>query len=103
MEQWTLGTIKIHSFSPPHSLSSSPFPPGNIQGNHLMRAIHVATFAATAYASTAGRGNKPFNPLLGETYEAIWEEQGLRFISEKVDFLFPFVILKFQLFFELPR
>lgn len=53
-----------------------------------MRAVYVATFAASAYACTAGRGNKPFNPLLGETFEALWEDKGLRFISEKVGFVF---------------
>ncbi|XP_062148246.1 oxysterol-binding protein-related protein 1C-like isoform X2 [Alnus glutinosa] len=36
------------------------------------------------YASTDGRSCKPFNPLLGETYEADYPDKGLRFISEKV-------------------
>eukprot|EP00850_Spirogloea_muscicola_P023415 SM000354S13410 [mRNA] locus=s354:37052:41462:- [translate_table: standard] len=54
------------------------------RGNPLMRAIHVAAFAISSYACTEGRSNKPFNPLLGETYEADWPDKGLRFFSEKV-------------------
>ncbi|CAN1854945.1 Oxysterol-binding protein-related protein 1A, partial [Linum perenne] len=37
----------------------------------------------SGYASTNGRLCKPFNPLLGETYEADFPDKGLRFISEK--------------------
>ncbi|CAJ1974770.1 unnamed protein product [Sphenostylis stenocarpa] len=54
-------------------------------GNGLMRMIHVAAFAASGYASTEGRGCKPFNPMLGETYEADYPDKGIRFISEKID------------------
>ncbi|XP_057524356.1 oxysterol-binding protein-related protein 2A-like isoform X2 [Amaranthus tricolor] len=53
-------------------------------GNHLMRTVYVAAFAASGYASTEGRLCKPFNPLLGETYEADFPEKGIRFFSEKV-------------------
>ena len=38
----------------------------------------------SGYASTEGRTCKPFNPLLGETYEADYPDKGLRFCSEKV-------------------
>ncbi|XP_050375313.1 oxysterol-binding protein-related protein 1D isoform X1 [Argentina anserina] len=54
------------------------------QGNDLMRILHVAAFAVSGYASTEGRQCKPFNPLLGETYEADYPDKGLRFFSEKV-------------------
>ncbi|KAG6531753.1 hypothetical protein ZIOFF_005573 [Zingiber officinale] len=54
------------------------------QGNSLMRILHIAAFAVSGYASTEGRQCKPFNPLLGETYEADYPDKGLRFISEKV-------------------
>ncbi|OIW04481.1 hypothetical protein TanjilG_01654 [Lupinus angustifolius] len=54
------------------------------RGNSLMRILNVAAFAVSAYASTEGRICKPFNPLLGETYEADFPDKGLRFISEKV-------------------
>lgn len=49
------------------------------------RMVQVAAFAVSAYASTLSRaGNKPFNPLLGETYECIREDRGFRFIAEQV-------------------
>lgn len=50
-----------------------------------MRILNVAAFAVSGYASTEGRNCKPFNPLLGETYEADFPDKGLRFFSEKVD------------------
>ncbi|CAK7328549.1 unnamed protein product [Dovyalis caffra] len=53
-------------------------------GNSLMRALNVAAFAVSGYASTDGRHCKPFNPLLGETYEAYYPDKGIRFFSEKV-------------------
>lgn len=55
-----------------------------LQGNSLMRILNVAAFAVSGYASTEGRICKPFNPLLGETYEADYPDKGLRFFSEKV-------------------
>lgn len=54
------------------------------QGNDLMRILSIAAFAVSGYASTEGRQCKPFNPLLGETYEADYPDKGLRFFSEKV-------------------
>ncbi|XP_030590340.1 oxysterol-binding protein-related protein 2-like [Archocentrus centrarchus] len=44
----------------------------------------VAAFAVSAVASQWDRTGKPFNPLLGETYELIREEQGFRLVSEQV-------------------
>ncbi|KAI4375121.1 hypothetical protein MLD38_013030 [Melastoma candidum] len=54
------------------------------KGNSLMRILNVAAFAISGYSSTDGRMCKPFNPLLGETYEADFPDKGLRFFSEKV-------------------
>ncbi|XP_057504507.1 oxysterol-binding protein-related protein 1C-like isoform X2 [Actinidia eriantha] len=54
------------------------------RGNSLLRILNVAAFAISGYASTEGRHCKPFNPLLGETYEADYPDKGLRFCSEKV-------------------
>ncbi|KAJ7959098.1 Oxysterol-binding protein [Quillaja saponaria] len=54
------------------------------RGNSLMRILNVAAFAVSGYASTEGKMCKPFNPLLGETYEADYPDKGLRFFSEKV-------------------
>ncbi|KAF7828400.1 oxysterol-binding protein-related protein 2A-like isoform X1 [Senna tora] len=53
-------------------------------GNSLLRALYVAAFAVSGYASSEGRHCKPFNPLLGETYEADFPDKGIRFFSEKV-------------------
>ncbi|XP_062217133.1 oxysterol-binding protein-related protein 2A-like [Phragmites australis] len=55
-----------------------------LKGNSLMRILYVAAFAVSGYASSDGRPCKPFNPLLGETYEAEYPENGIRFFSEKV-------------------
>ncbi|GJY12742.1 oxysterol-binding protein [Tanacetum coccineum] len=54
------------------------------EGNSLQRLLNVAAFAISGYASSEGRHCKPFNPLLGETYEADYPEKGVRFFSEKV-------------------
>ncbi|KAK8516349.1 hypothetical protein V6N12_068956 [Hibiscus sabdariffa] len=54
------------------------------EGNSLQRILNVAAFAVSAYASSEGRHCKPFNPLLGETYEADFPDKGVRFFSEKV-------------------
>uniref|UniRef100_A0A670Y6D4 Oxysterol-binding protein n=2 Tax=Pseudonaja textilis TaxID=8673 RepID=A0A670Y6D4_PSETE len=49
------------------------------------RMVLIAAFATSGYASTYYRaGSKPFNPLLGETYECIREDKGFRFFSEQV-------------------
>ncbi|XP_009904934.1 oxysterol-binding protein-related protein 6 isoform X5 [Dryobates pubescens] len=49
------------------------------------RMVLIAAFAASGYASTYFRaGSKPFNPVLGETYECIREDKGFRFFSEQV-------------------
>ncbi|KAL5714585.1 Oxysterol-binding protein-related protein 2A [Ranunculus cassubicifolius] len=54
------------------------------KGNSLLRILNVAAFAISGYASSEGRHCKPFNPLLGETYEADYPDKGVRFFSEKV-------------------
>ncbi|CAG9821270.1 unnamed protein product [Phaedon cochleariae] len=49
------------------------------------RMVEIAAFAVSGYASTLSRaGNKPFNPLLGETFECTREDKGFRFIAEQV-------------------
>lgn len=45
----------------------------------------VAAFSVSSYSTTVHRAAKPFNPLLGETYELDrLEEFGYRSISEQV-------------------
>ncbi|XP_053570127.1 oxysterol-binding protein-related protein 3 isoform X1 [Bombina bombina] len=49
------------------------------------RMVYIASFAVSAYASSFYRaGSKPFNPVLGETYECIKEDRGYRFVAEQV-------------------
>ncbi|XP_036757695.2 oxysterol-binding protein-related protein 2 [Manis pentadactyla] len=54
------------------------------QPQALGRMQCVAAFAVSAVASQWERTGKPFNPLLGETFELIREDLGFRFISEQV-------------------
>ncbi|KAM9886845.1 hypothetical protein OXX69_013576, partial [Metschnikowia pulcherrima] len=46
--------------------------------------VYVAAFAASEYSSTIDRIAKPFNPLLGETFEYCRKDQGFRLITEQV-------------------
>lgn len=49
------------------------------------RMAIIAAFAVSGYSSTYYRaGSKPFNPLLGETYECVREDKGFCFFSEQV-------------------
>ncbi|XP_074642132.1 oxysterol-binding protein-related protein 3-like [Tubulanus polymorphus] len=49
------------------------------------RMIYIAAFSVSGYAASYYRaGQKPFNPLLGETYECLREDKGWRFIAEQV-------------------
>ncbi|KAJ6790361.1 hypothetical protein PWT90_08557 [Aphanocladium album] len=50
----------------------------------LERLIYVAAFAASEYASSIGRVAKPFNPLLGETFEYVRPDKNYRFFTEQV-------------------
>jgi hypothetical protein len=63
------------------------------RGNSLMRILYVGAFAVSGYSSTEGRTCKPFNPLLGETYEADYPDMGVRFFSEKVSLLSHLILL----------
>ncbi|KAG7323191.1 hypothetical protein KOW79_012893 [Hemibagrus wyckioides] len=54
------------------------------ESDSIERMQAVAAFAVSAVASQWDRTGKPFNPLLGETYELIREDQGYRLISEQV-------------------
>lgn len=46
---------------------------------------YVAAFTVSSYATTSNRTGKPFNPLLGETYECDrTDDLGWRSISEQV-------------------
>ncbi|KIJ15782.1 hypothetical protein PAXINDRAFT_114163 [Paxillus involutus ATCC 200175] len=48
------------------------------------RIAFVAAFAMSNYSSTIGRIAKPFNPMLGETFEYVRLDKEYRYISEQV-------------------
>ena len=51
------------------------------------RLLLVTTFAISSLSSSRVKERslrKPFNPMLGETYELIQEDKGFRFVAEKV-------------------
>lgn len=50
----------------------------------LKRLLYIAAFAVSAYSSTEGRVKKPFNPLLGETFEFVHPEGKFRYLAEQV-------------------
>ncbi|XP_016431610.1 oxysterol-binding protein-related protein 6-like [Sinocyclocheilus rhinocerous] len=49
------------------------------------RMVYVAAFSISGYAWASWRNRyKPFNPVLGETYENVREDHGFRYIAEQV-------------------
>uniref|UniRef100_A0A8C2J2V1 Oxysterol-binding protein n=2 Tax=Cyprinus carpio TaxID=7962 RepID=A0A8C2J2V1_CYPCA len=49
------------------------------------RMVYVAVFSISGYAWASWRNRyKPFNPVLGETYENVREDRGFRYIAEQV-------------------
>ncbi|TDL22435.1 hypothetical protein BD410DRAFT_722955 [Rickenella mellea] len=48
------------------------------------RIAFVAAFAMSNYSSTIGRIAKPFNPMLGETFEYVRLDKQYRYMSEQV-------------------
>ncbi|XP_069548131.1 oxysterol-binding protein-related protein 2-like isoform X1 [Brachyistius frenatus] len=56
----------------------------NAKTDSVERMKCVAAFAVSAVASQWERTGKPFNPLLGETYELIGDDLGFRWVSEQV-------------------
>uniref|UniRef100_A0A673J4F3 Oxysterol-binding protein n=1 Tax=Sinocyclocheilus rhinocerous TaxID=307959 RepID=A0A673J4F3_9TELE len=56
----------------------------NTSDDSIERMKCVAAFAVSAVASQWERTGKPFNPLLGETYELVRDDLGFRLISEQV-------------------
>ncbi|KAI1103193.1 oxysterol binding protein [Jackrogersella minutella] len=54
------------------------------RSDSIERMLYVAAFASSEFASTIGRVAKPFNPLLGETFEYARPDKGYRFFIEQV-------------------
>ncbi|PVD32638.1 hypothetical protein C0Q70_08082 [Pomacea canaliculata] len=55
-----------------------------VTGDPLLRMQYVAAFAVSAISSNWERIGKPFNPLLGETYELERRDLGFHLVSEQV-------------------
>ncbi|KIW00961.1 uncharacterized protein PV09_07483 [Verruconis gallopava] len=52
-----------------------------------MRILNIAAFAVSSFSSSRVKDRairKPFNPMLGETFELVREDKGYRFIAEKI-------------------
>ncbi|XP_042254214.1 oxysterol-binding protein-related protein 7 [Thunnus maccoyii] len=57
----------------------------NNTSDPYQRMVYIAAFAISGYSTATFRNRyKPFNPVLGETYECIREDRGFRLISEQV-------------------
>jgi len=52
--------------------------------NPAERVVLIAAFIASGYSATLTHESKPFNPLLGETFEWQSGDQSCRFFCEQV-------------------
>ena len=52
------------------------------ESDRFKRLAQIAAFMMVQYTATLGRNKKPFNPLLGETFE--YELDGIRMLTEQV-------------------
>ena len=50
----------------------------------MQRLLLITTFMVSCNASAENRLGKPFNPLLGETFELVREDIDVRLIAEQV-------------------
>ena len=58
-----------------------------ISGDNGERILHIAAFAVSGFSNARLKERavrKPFNPMLGETFELVREDKGFRFLAEKV-------------------
>lgn len=56
----------------------------NISTNACKRMEFIAAYAVSSISSNIDRLSKPFNPLLGETYELTRDDLGFRVVCEQV-------------------
>jgi len=57
---------------------------GNQKDDSCLRMAYVMAFSFAYYAGTIGRHKKPFNPVLGETFEYVPVDGSFKFLSEQV-------------------
>jgi len=59
-----------------------------VAGDSIEQMAYVAAFTVSSYATTTTRTHKPFNPLLGETYECDrLSDMGWRSLAEQVRYI----------------
>lgn len=57
----------------------------SVRNDPIEQLVYVTAFAVSGYASSVHRSErKPYNPVLGETFEYIRPDRGYRFVAEKV-------------------
>uniref|UniRef100_A0A1I7YAH0 Oxysterol-binding protein n=1 Tax=Steinernema glaseri TaxID=37863 RepID=A0A1I7YAH0_9BILA len=76
-----LGTLQI--LCEEVRFASTLLSKATMSSDPIDRMCHVVAFAVTTYTSTCGRNRKPFNPLLGETFDYTADE-GWRYHGEQV-------------------
>ena len=54
------------------------------QENSLDRLEYLAAFVVSGFSGIIERVNKPFNPILGETFEMTHPTEPVRFVAEQV-------------------
>ncbi|XP_075262774.1 oxysterol-binding protein-related protein 1-like isoform X2 [Convolutriloba macropyga] len=64
--------------------------------DQISRMVLTSTFVIINLHSLVDRLNKPFNPLLGETFQLVDDEMGYRFIAEQVSHHPPIAAFNFQ-------
>jgi len=64
----------------PRLLERAAQSPDNVERMSLVGAFAVSSYASTAQRTT----RKPFNPLLGETFECVRTDREMHFVAEKV-------------------
>ena len=76
------------------TIGSSGFLEVANQEDSLLRMVYVATGVISGFAQVYGRTSKPFNPLLGETFEYVTKD--IKFYSETVSHHPPIFAMNIQ-------
>ena len=63
---------------------SSLLDQANMESDPLDRLLYVVAFAVSQYSLTINKTKKPFNPLLGETFEYVDNKRKFRYLAEQV-------------------
>ena len=113
-QQWRLLTNNVGPVLTPCSPGTHISAQAALCGKgSVERLLWLSAFAISGYSGTVNRTSKPFNPLLGETYELLCQEKVLYSETQwggehthrfclllcRLDLLFPFIYtLQFHCF-----